>query len=113
MAVLKHVLVPVDDIDAAIEFYRARFGFALKFRDADRYAALDAGGVTIGLVSGDEALTQDKVAMSICVDDVDAMVEHTQAAGGAIILGAQQGPHERRAVISDPDGHPVVVYSKG
>lgn len=42
--VLKSVLWPVPDLDAGIDFYCDALGLRLKFRDGDRYAAIDAGG---------------------------------------------------------------------
>lgn len=112
MSVLKHILIPVDDIGAAIDFYGRQFGFSLKFRDGDRYAALDGGTVVVALTASSESITGKGAALSIQVDDVDTFVEAARLRGTTILRAVEQGPHERRAVLADPSGQPIVVSSK-
>ena len=40
---IRTILVSVDDLDQAIDFYTNGVGLALKFRDGDHYAALEEG----------------------------------------------------------------------
>jgi predicted enzyme related to lactoylglutathione lyase len=110
--VVKHVLIPVKNIDSSVEFYIKNFGFALKFKDGRRYAALNGGSITLALVSSEENLTGDKIAFSVAVEEAQQFVEDARGKGIDIIQEVTQGPHEQRAVLSDLDGHPIVVFSK-
>lgn len=104
------VIHPVQDLDRAVSFYTDALGLSLKFRDADRFAAFDAGGVTIALASGSEAVSTVP-AVSYKVADVEAAVASLVASGAEIETPPQEGPHEVRAVLRDPAGNPLVVYA--
>jgi len=106
-----NVLHPVGDVAAAVTFYREAFGLGLKFADGDRYAALDAGGTTLALVSPEEDVTDGVAAASFKVPDVPAALAAITEAGGSVLRPAEQGPHEVRAVARDPWGNTVVVYA--
>ncbi|WP_327086646.1 VOC family protein [Nonomuraea sp. NBC_01738] len=103
---LGNVLVPVADLDAAIAFY----GLPVMFRDGDRFAALDGGGVTIALCGPDEQVTPG-VAVSFKVGDVAAAAKEFTASGASVLSPPQAGPHEWRAVLRDPSGNVFVLYS--
>ncbi len=109
---LKSLLWPVADLDAAIEFYRETFGFNLKFRDGDRYAALDTGSLTLALVSGEENTTAGIPSPSIQVADLEDAIARATAAGGHVVDGPSTGPHETRATVRDPAGQVLVVYER-
>lgn len=109
---IKQILIPVEDVSAAADFYASQFGFAVKFKDGTRYAALDAGTVTLALVAQAEDLTAGHVSFSIQVDDVDLAAANAEKAGATLLSAPHDGPHERRAVIEDVGGHAVVLYSK-
>ena len=110
MSEIRNVLHPVADVAAAAAFYRDVFGFGEKFVDGDRYAALDAGGVTLALAGPAEDVTGGVPAASIKVDVVADALTALERAGGSIVSAAQQGPHEVRAVARDPWGNTLVVY---
>lgn len=112
MTTIKQILVPVRDIDKAIEFYSKTFGFSVKFKDEQRYAALDGGTITLALVSSEENLTGDQVAISVAVEEANQFLEGVRGNGVKIVLDISEGPHEKRAVVADPDGNSIVVYSK-
>ena len=107
-----NVLYPAVDVGAAIDFYGGVLGLPTKFRDGDRYAALDGGGVTLALAGPEEDVVGGKVAASFRVADVAAAVAAAQAAGGSVLRDTERGPHEIRAVVADPWGNPVVLYAK-
>jgi predicted enzyme related to lactoylglutathione lyase len=109
-AQLRQVVHPVDDVPAAVEFYSAVLGLPTRFVDGTRYAALDAGPATLALAADTEAVAGIASA-AFKVDDVDAFVARVVAAGGQVIQAAADGPHERRAVISDPWGNRVIAYA--
>jgi predicted enzyme related to lactoylglutathione lyase len=106
-----NVLHPVADVAAAVTFYRDAFGLGLKFADGDRYAALDVGSTTLALAGPAEDVTGGVVAASFKVPDVPAALRAITEAGGSVVRAAEQGPHEVRAVVSDPWGNTIVVYA--
>jgi predicted enzyme related to lactoylglutathione lyase len=110
--VLKNVLWPVPDLNVAIDFYCGALGLRLKFRDGDRYAAIDAGGVTLALVAGGEDVTGGRPAPSYLVDSVPTAIRELTTAGAELIGGPAAGPHETRATLRDPGGQVFVVYQK-
>lgn len=103
---LGNVLIPVADLDQAIAFY----GLPVKFRDGDRYAALDGGGVTVALAGPSEHVTAG-VAPSYKVDDVALAVQEMSERGAVVVRQPEAGPHEMRAVLRDPSGNVFVLYS--
>lgn len=105
-----NVLHPVNDVPAAITFYRQAFGLDLAFADGERYAALDAGGVTLALVAPEEDITEGAPAASFKVPEVAAALTAITEAGGSVLRPAEQGQHEVHAVARDPWGNQIVVY---
>jgi predicted enzyme related to lactoylglutathione lyase len=105
-----NIIVAVADMDAAVAFYGATMGLELKFRDGDRFAAFNGGGVTLALVAGEEDVTGGVTAPSFKVADVAGAVADLVAGGATIVLGATEGPHETRAVVRDPSGNALVLY---
>ena len=106
---LAMVLYPVDDLVAALAFYEGALGLPVKFRDGDRFCALDAGGATLALAAAEERVV-DAPCAGLKVDDVDDVVAELVAAGARMERPAEDGPHERRAVLRDPDGNPLVIF---
>ncbi len=106
-----NVLYPVDDLAAAVAFYRDGLGLPLRFTDGDRFAGLDGGGVTLALVGADEDVTAGAPAAAIKVPDVAAAVARATEAGATLLRGPARGPHEVRAALRDPAGNVVVLYS--
>jgi predicted enzyme related to lactoylglutathione lyase len=104
------VIHPVEDLEAAIQFYETTLGLSVKLRDGDRFCAMDAGGVTIALAAGEERLSEIPL-VSYKVADVDTAVRDLVAAGAIVERPAHNGPHERRALLRDPDGNPLMVYA--
>ncbi|MBI4944202.1 MAG: VOC family protein [Actinobacteria bacterium] len=109
-AQLRQVVHPVDDIAAAVAFYGAALGLPTRFVDGDRYAAFDAGGATLAVAAETEDVA-GIAAAAFKVDDVDAAATRLLAAGGQVIHGPVDGPHERRVLASDPWGNRVILYA--
>ena len=105
-----NVLHPVTDVAAAAAFYARAFGFATKFTDGDRYAALDGGSIPLALAGLAEDVTGGRASVSIKVPDVPAAVEAVVQAGGSIVSPPDAGPHELRAVVLDPWENALVIY---
>ncbi|MCT9933982.1 VOC family protein [Planotetraspora sp. A-T 1434] len=106
-----NVLIPVDDLDKAVAFYSDGLGLPVKFRDGDRFAALDGGGVTVALVAPEEQVSCTATAPSYKVADVAAAVRDLTETGAVVVREPEAGPHEVRAVLRDPSGNVFILYS--
>jgi predicted enzyme related to lactoylglutathione lyase len=105
------MLYPVDRIDDGLKFFREAMGLPIKFRDGERFCALDAGGFTIGLVAQDERIVEQPTLV-YRVEDIAKTLERLVAAGASVLLPITKGPHEMRAVLRDREGFPLVITSK-
>lgn len=106
-----NVLYPVRDVARATAFYRDGLELGVKFADGARFAALDGGGTTFALAGAEEDLTDGLPAVSFKVPDVPAAVDRLTSLGAQTVRGPEEGPHEIRAVLRDPDGNLFIVYS--
>jgi predicted enzyme related to lactoylglutathione lyase len=105
------LLCPVSDLEAAIAFYRDTLGWPVKFRDGDRYCAIDAGGFTLGLAAREERIVAEP-APALRVDDIEQSLAVMMAAGASIARPLEQGPHEARVVLRAPGGGTLVLSAK-
>ena len=105
------LLCPVDDLDAAVAFYHDTLGLPVKFRDGDRYCAIDAGGFTLGLAAREERIVNE-AAPTFRVDDLDQSLSAMIAAGASVVRPPQRGPHEARAVLLAPGGTTLVISAR-
>ncbi len=105
------LIAPTDDLEGALRLFRDVLGLKVKFQDGNRYAALDYGGQTLGLVSGEEKIVSG-VAMAFRVADVETAVASLVAGGAALRRRPETGPHEVRAVLMTADGTEIVVSAK-
>lgn len=108
---LQMLMLPVETIDGALDFYQGSLGLSLRFRDGDRYAALDAGGITLALCAGAERVA-DSVTPVFRVNGIEATVERLLAAGAGLRRAIETGPHERRAVLDVPGGGTLLLTEK-
>jgi predicted enzyme related to lactoylglutathione lyase len=104
------VVLSTDDLDESIRFYGETLGMALKFRDGSHYAALDGGSITLALATAVDHPMPGKLVVGIKTADVDAAAQAVEANGGAIVKGPYNDAHERRAVVYDHKGNPLVFY---
>lgn len=105
-----HIMIPCADIEASLSFYTDVLGLTLRFRDGDRYAALDGAGTTLALVAPSEQPVPGQVAIGLRVDDVETEKLRISAAGGDV------GPltsseHEDRRTVTAPEGTTFVLYA--
>jgi predicted enzyme related to lactoylglutathione lyase len=110
MTRIGNVLYPADDVEATVAFYRDALGLTVKFQDGSRFAALDGGGTTFAIAGPEEQLLREP-AVSFKVDDVAAKVTELTAAGAVLVREPEEGPHEIRAVLTDPAGNAFVLYA--
>lgn len=107
---LGNVLYPTSDVDAAVTFYAQGLGLPVKFQDGARFAALDGGAITFAISGPEEDVAGGRATASFKVAHVAKAVDRLVDAGAALVRPAEQGPHEVRAVLTDPWGNPFVVY---
>lgn len=111
---VRMIVLSTEDLDESIAFYTEKLGFPLKFRDGNHFAALDGGGVTIGLATEIDHPIPGQVVVGIkteSVDDVDAAAALVDESGGGVAKTPYNDAHERRAVVYDPQGNGLVFYS--
>lgn len=106
---ISQLLIPVRDMSTALRFYEEQVGLRLKFRDGDRYAALDGGHITIGLLGPGENVAGPEVSAGIRVADLRGVAEELST---GLSQEIEVGPDELRLVIRDSDGHPWVISQK-
>ncbi len=107
------VRLPVLDMDRALDFYCENLGFALVHEEEDpgqdrRTAIISYGNILIDLVLGPEPPQTLNYRLYWLVDDVDAGLEHLQAAGGTVVRRLEYGVFCR-----DPEGNTILVKEKG
>ena len=103
-------VLPVDDVAAAVTFWREVLGVDATFVDGDRWAQFDVGGSRLALAGADR--TSDLPGVMVKVDDVAATRERLVGAGHDV-TPVERGPHELRCVLDAPGGVPVTLYSPG
>ncbi|HEV7661987.1 MAG TPA: VOC family protein [Chloroflexota bacterium] len=103
-----NVFYRTTDMDAAVRFYGEVLGFKLKLRDGDRWAAFDAGGMTLALEGGAPGGPGGSTVSLRC-DRLDEVVSSLREKG-AQVSEIETGPHERKAKLTDPAGNQLVLY---
>ncbi len=117
-----YTITYVADVAAAIEFYRAAFGFEKRFMHEDgenAYAELDTGQTVMafashqvaetiladGYVKVDQSPHPIGFEMAMVTDDVESAIERAITAGASLIAPAQQKPWGQTvAYVRAPDG---------
>lgn len=107
---VRMVVLSTNDLAASIDFYVATLGMKLKFRDGDRYAAIDSGSITIALATEIDHPIPGEVVIGMKAADVDTAAAVIAAAGGTIVRAPYDDAHERRAVARDGSGNGLVIY---
>jgi len=105
------LLIPVDDMDPARDFFVAALGAQVKFQDGDRYCALRLHDLDVALVGGSEKIV-DRPALTLRSDGLDKDVDGLVDAGADILAPIETGPHERRTIMSSAAGIPLILSEK-
>ncbi|TXH05966.1 MAG: VOC family protein [Nevskiaceae bacterium] len=108
---LHSLLYPVQALDEELRFFERGLGLTVKFRDGARYAALDGAALPIALAAAEERVAAQAAAV-FRVADVPQAVALLLAAGATLLRPAERGPHEWRAVVASPNGHPLILTAK-
>lgn len=113
----------VDDVDAAIEFYRDRLGFTEVMHPAPAFAMMSRGDLRLVLSApgggpgGGAAMPDGRVPepggwnrFAIQVEDLDDTVGQLRAAGVRFRNDVVEGVGGRQVLVEDPAGNPVELF---
>jgi predicted enzyme related to lactoylglutathione lyase len=108
---LAHVLYPATDVGLCVAFYHELLDLPIRFVDGERFAMLGEAGASLAIAAPDEQVAGGQVAASFKVRSVEDTLVRAAKLGATVELPAQEGPHETRAVLRDPDGNLLIVYA--
>jgi catechol 2,3-dioxygenase-like lactoylglutathione lyase family enzyme len=113
----------VDDVDAAIAFYRDLLGFELVMHPAPPFAMLSRGDLQLllsapsGRGGGGQVLSDGRRPepggwnrFQLEVPDLDAEVERLKAAGAPLRSEIVRGIGGDQVLVDDPAGNPVELF---
>ncbi|MGZ4187605.1 MAG: VOC family protein [Solirubrobacteraceae bacterium] len=111
----------VDDVERAIDFYRANFGFALGWDARPAFAAVIRGNLRL-LLAGPESSAGRPMPdgckpcpggwnrIHFVVDDITAEMERLRGAGVHFRNELLTGPGGRQVLLDDPSGNPIELF---
>jgi catechol 2,3-dioxygenase-like lactoylglutathione lyase family enzyme len=109
----------VDDVDAAIGFYRDRLGFEVEMHPAPGFAALTNGDLTLYLNApgaggagraGGEPRPGGWNRFQVVVEDLEATVARLRDQGARFRGDVVQGAGGSQILVDDPSGNPVELF---
>jgi len=113
----------VEDIPAAVAFYRDKLGFKVEAQSGNFFAALSRGNVQLLLSptkgpggasqpmpNGQKPLPGGWNRIVLYVDDFAAIIERLRAAGTPFRNDIERGTGGAQIQIEDPDGNPVELH---
>ena len=117
----------VDDVDAAVEFYRRHLGFELEARPAPPFAMLSRGDLRLALSvpgggpgGGGRAMPDGTLPepggwnrFQIEVDDLAGAVERMKGEGVRFRSEIINGVGGNQVLLEDPAGNPVELFEPG
>ena len=118
---LVNVRYMVDDVEAAVAFYTANFGFSVRSNAAPAFADVVRGNLRL-LLSGPKSSAGRPMPdgrtpgpggwnrMHFIVDDIAAEVERLRAAGVTFRNDIISGPGGQQIVLDDPSGNPIELF---
>ena len=102
-----------DDLQRSRDFYRDVLGLKVR-NDSPGWIDFDLGGkVVLGLhpPTEDIQVTPGSLQLGFEVADVDAYIEDARAKGARIVLEPKDESFGRLALILDPDGYTIQVFT--
>jgi predicted enzyme related to lactoylglutathione lyase len=109
----------VDDVEAAIDFYTANFGFTVNTSAAPAFADVVRGPLRL-LLSGpassgaratpDEAAVAGRNRIHLIVEDLDSDIARLRDAGLSFRSDVVAGPGGRQILLADPAGNLVELF---
>lgn len=119
MVKLDHLMIAVSDWKASRDWYVRHFGFSIEFevpgggQSGLGVAALqDDAGLSVFLEQRAEAILSGQSSYTLQVDGVDETYERLSAAGVHFLTPPSKQFWGYGAVLSDPDGHLLMLYDQ-
>ena len=111
---VRYTYLVVDDMNAAVAFYRDGLGLKLKFQDGGRWSEFDAGGgTTIALSSRDESGAGVKGPVVVFqVSDAEGLAASLAARGADILARRDMGNHGCLIAIRELSGNIFQLFEK-
>ena len=111
---VKYTYLVVDDMDAAVAFYRDGLGLRLKFQDGQRWSEFAAGnGTTVALSSWNESGLGVKGPVVVFqVSDVEGLAAALVARGAEVLARRDMGDHGYLIAIREPSGNIFQLFEK-
>jgi len=118
---LVNVRYMVDDVEDAVAFYTAHFGFSVRSNAAPAFADVVRGQLRL-LLSGPKSSAGRPMPdgrtpgpggwnrMHFIVEDIAAEVERLRAAGVTFRNDIISGPGGQQIVLDDPSGNPIELF---
>ena len=118
---LVNVRYMVDDVQRAVDFYTANFGFTLRMSAAPAFADVVRGNLRL-LLSGPKSSAGRPMPdgrtpapggwnrLHFVVDDIGAEVERLRSTGVTFRNDIISGPGGRQIVLDDPAGNPIELF---
>jgi catechol 2,3-dioxygenase-like lactoylglutathione lyase family enzyme len=107
-----HVHVHVDDVESALEFYRAAFGAEEAFRVGELLVFVRLGGGEIIGLDGRPETARNPGHFGLRLADMEALdvaVAEFVRAGGSLLERGEHAPGVPYAYLADPDGNVVEI----
>ncbi len=101
-------VLPVPELGAAVKLWTSVLGVEPTFVDGDRWAQFDHGPTRLSLAGTDRVA--DVPGPMAKVADLEGTCDRLRSEGWEV-SGIQDGPHERRAVVTTVGGWPLVLYA--
>lgn len=109
----------VEDVAAAVDFYRDRLGFEVVMQPAPGFAALRRDDLTLYLNApgaggagraGGAPAPGGWNRFQLAVDDLDATVDRLRREGAPFRGDLVEGRGGRQILVEDPSGNPVELF---
>lgn len=114
MATFALTMLVTKDLVTSRDFYRDVFGLQLGVDQPPHWVDFQLGnGTLLGLHPQDEQLTVQPGSTynGFAVDDIDAFIADIKTRGVHVVQEPHDEPFGRLALIADPDGYTVQVYT--
>jgi len=111
---ISYLQLPAVDVEESARFYTTVFDWHLRRHDDGRVSFDDGVGEVSGhWEPGLPPADRPGLLVHVLVRDVEATLDAVRAAGGRVVEDAHGEPPEIHALIADPAGNVIGVFSQG